>query len=454
VAAVGSFTSSLATSSVAVALPRIGAWSGLAVLDLQWIMLMPMVVIVAGLLPAGRAGDVLGHRRVYLAGLVLLAAGSAMCALSPSFGPLLVGRAVQGVGSSLLMATSPALVSLGAEPGRRGRALGLNSTALYLGLTLGPPLGGAILSWSDFRAVFWAQALLPAALLALAVPLLPDVGRKARVRSSLDLPGAGLLAAGLTLVLLGASRWSAWGPATSTGLLTAGVLGLVAFGAWERHESVPLLDLGLFEDRTFASAAVGAFLSYLALFHMNFLLPFHLEDGLGLDPGQAGLVLTVMPAVMAAVAGPSGSLSDRLGSRGLSSLGMGLSALGILAAVGAVATLKVLPLLCATACLGLGMGLFVSPNTNAILSAAPRERQGVASGVLALSRNLGMVGGTTLCAAVYALGSEVSVARGVPPSHAAVHGLQWAFGTGACLAALGALVVLIRPRHTADPTGR
>jgi len=447
VAAVGSFTSSLATSSVAVVLPRIGAWSGREVLDLQWVMLMPMVFVVAGLLPAGRAGDVFGHRRVYLAGLVLLAAGSVGCALASSFGPFLAGRAVQGIGSSLLMASSPALVSLGAEPGRRGRALGLISTALYLGLTMGPLLGGALLFLGGFRAVFWVQALLPAGLLALAVPLLPDVGRTGRTRTPLDLSGAGLLASGLALVLLGASRWSAWGPAACGGLAASGVLVLALFACRERRTPSPLLDLGLFADRTFASAAAGAFLNYLAISHVNFLMPFHLEEGLGLDPRHVGLVLTVMPAVMAIVAGPSGTLSDRLGSRGLSSLGMLLSALAILGVAGAVATLHVPPLLGAIACLGLGTGLFVSPNTNALLSSAPPDRQGVASGVLALSRNLGMVGGITLSAAVYAFGSGTGVGGAAPTADAAVRGLQWAFCVGACMAAAGALVVLVRPGH-------
>ncbi len=448
VAAVGSFTSSLSTSIVGVVLPRIGTWWGQEVLDLQWVMLMPLVVIVAGLLPAGRLGDTFGHRRVYLAGLVLLAGGSVGCALAPSFGSFLAGRAVQGIGSSFLMASSPALVSLGAEPGRRGRALGFISTALYLGLTLGPPLGGFLESWGGFRTVFWIQAALPSALLALAGPLLPDLGRTRR-DPSLDLPGAGLLAVGLTLALLGASRWSAWGPGASGALLGGGALVLVAFVARERRTPFPLVDLGLFADRTFASAAAGAFLNYLAVSHVSFLLPFHLEEGMGLDPRHAGLVLTMMPLVMALVAGPSGALSDRLGSRGLSSLGMVVSAAGCAGLVAAVATHRVVPLLLGAGCLGLGTGLFVSPNTNALLSAAPRGRQGVASGVLAVARSLGMVSGTTLGAALYAFGSGALAMGGASPPGASVRGLQWAFGVAAGLAAVGALVVRIRPPH--DP---
>ncbi|MBN1334663.1 MAG: MFS transporter [Deltaproteobacteria bacterium] len=449
----GSFTSSLATSIVGVVLPRIGAWSGRDVLDLQWVMLTPLVVIVAALLPAGRAGDVFGHRRAYLFGLVLLCVGSLGCALAPSFGTFLIGRAVQGFGSSFLMASSPALVSLGAAPGRRGRALGLISSALYLGLTLGPPLGGLLESWGGFRTVFWVQALLPAALLVLAVPLLPDVGRSEQAQP-IDLAGAGLLASGLALVLLGASRWGAWGSAPSGGLALGGGLVLAVFTLRERRAVSPLLDLGLFSDRTFASAAAGAFLNYLAVSHVSFLLPFHLEEGLGLDPRHAGLVLTTMPLVMAILAGPSGTLSDRMGSRGLSSLGMALSTAGLVGFVAAVATGRIFPIVAAAACLGLGTGLFVSPNTNALLSSAPRERQGVASGVLAVARNLGMVSGTTLGAALYAYGSATLEARGASAVDASVHGLQWAFGVAACLALAGALVVLVRPSRESGPRSR
>jgi MFS family permease len=445
VAAVGSFVSSLSTSIVGVIMPRIGAWSGRGVLDLQWVMLTPLVVIAAALLPAGRAGDLFGQRRVYLGGLLLLFLGSVGCALAPSFGPFLGGRAVQGLGSALLMASSPALVSLAAEPGRRGRALGLISTSLYLGLTLGPPVGGLLESLGGFRAVFALQVLLSAGLLALSLPLLPELGRADRARA-LDLPGAGMLAAALSVALLGASRFHAWGPLASGALLVGGAALLAGFLAWELRQAVPLLDLGLFRDRTFSSAAAGALINYLAVFHASFLLPFHLEEGLGLDPRHAGLVLTAMPLVMALVAGPSGALSDRLGSRGLSSAGMVGVAAGLAGLAWAVGTGLVWPLLATAALLGLGTGLFVSPNTNALLSAAPRARQGTASGVLALARNLGMVCGTTLSAAVYAFGKSAAAARPELAAYPEALGLRWAFLLGGLLAALGALVVLVRPR--------
>jgi MFS family permease len=295
VVGLGAFLSAVSTSVVGVILPRIGASYELGVVEVQWTMLVPLIVISVGLLPVGRAGDLVGHRRVYLAGLLLVGAAGFACALAPSFGLFLAARGVQGVGAAALMATSPALVSMLARPGRRGRALGIVSTATYLGLTAGPPLGGFLEHLGGWRLVFWVQVPLSFVLLAISLPWLPGVGGRKSGRQ-VDWPGVALLGLGLTSVLLAFGRIDALGSGARWALGLVGVVGLGAFFAWQWRARSPLLDLRLFADRTFASASLGALLNYLAVFHATFLMPFYLEDLLDMSPGRAGLFLTAMPA--------------------------------------------------------------------------------------------------------------------------------------------------------------
>ncbi len=446
VVGLGAFLSAVTTSIVGVILPRIGAWSGLGVVQIQWTMLLPLIVISVGLLPIGRAGDLLGHRRVYLAGLVLVGLAGLACAAAPSFGLLLVARGVQGIGSAALMATSPALVSMLARPGRRGRALGIVSTATYLGLTAGPPLGGFLEHLGGWRMVFWAQVPLSFVLLAVTLPWLPDVGGR-RSGRHVDWPGVALLGVGLTSLLLAFGWRNGGGVAAGWILGLVGGVGMTAFFAWQWRASAPLLDLRLFTNSTFASATVGALLNYLAIFHATFLMPFYLEDLLGMVPGRAGLFLIAMPMLMAVTATPSGHLSDRWGSRWLSSAGLAISAVALLS-LGLLPSTAPIPLLVGLLCLlGVGAGVFVSPNTNALMSSAPADRQGTAAGVMALARNLGMLGGTSISAALYASGQASGRVAGLDDVAAGMGGMHLAFRVGAALALAGALVVLVRPRR-------
>lgn len=446
VVGLGAFLSSVSTSIVGVILPRIGAWSGLGVVEVGWTMLVPLIVISVGLLPVGRAGDLMGHRRVYLAGLILVGLAGLACALAPSFPAFLAARGVQGVGSAALMASSPALVSMLAAPGRRGRALGIISTATYLGLTAGPPLGGLLEHLGGWRLVFWAQVPLSFLLLAVTLPWLPEVGGR-RAGRQVDWLGVALLGVGLTALLLAFGRGNGGGLRANWGLGAAGLAAMAAFLAWQWRASSPLLDLRLFRDRTFASASVGALLNYLAIFHATFLMPFYLVDLLGMDPSRAGLFLIAMPLVMALTASPSGHLSDRWGSRWLSATGLAVTA-GALLGLGGLSQSAPLPLLVGLLCLlGFGAGVFVSPNTSALMSAAPPDRQGTAASVMALARNLGMLGGTSMSAALYASGQAAGRSAGLDPVSAGMGGLHLAFRVGALLAVAGAVVVLVRPRR-------
>jgi len=450
VASLGSLVSSLSASVVGVVLPRIGAWADLGVLDVQWVSLVPMLVISAALLPVGRLGDLVGHKKVYLAGIALVGLGGLGCALAPGFVLLLTARAVSGIGAAMTMATAPAMVSLASGPGHRGRALGLVSTAIYVGLTFGPPLGGLLDSFGGFRSVFWFQVPVAALIFLFTLFAMPEM-KGEEDDSGIDHAGALLLILGLVGLLLALSRIGQWSGTLLAACGALGVIGLAAFVFVERRVRAPMLDLALFRDRTFTSAAIGAFLNYVAIFHVVFLLPFYLEDILGIASREAGLFLMAMPMVMSVVAGPSGYLSDRVGSRIPSFVGMLIMAVGIawLTMLNSVSTPVLL--VAATCVVGLGTGVFISPNTNTLMSAAPRTRQGSAAGIMALARTVGMMAGITISAGIYGTLTASAKAAGLGASEAGVTGLRAAWWVAAFISVVGAFVVLIRAKGGNGP---
>lgn len=439
VAALGSFLSSLSSSIVSVILPEIGAWASIGVHSVAWVTLAPMLVISVLLLPAGWAGDSFGHRNTYIAGAAFATIGSLGCALAPNFLILLVFRGFQGVGAAFAMASAPALITLTARPNHRGGALGVSSTALYAGLTLGPPLGGWLSSLAGFRAVFVAQVPLSALLLIVSRTMLPDIRfNPTRGSRRLDWPGALLLGLGISGVFLGLGRRG--DDALLFGL--GGVATLLLFLLIEKRASGPLLDLSLFSSRSFVSATLGAFLNYAALFHANFLLPFYLIEARQMDAGHAGTLLMTTPLVMTFVAGPSGHLSDRFGSRPLAALGMLILAMGLLILSNAGLNTDLWIIAATLVLVGAGTGIFVAPNTSTLMVSAPRTAQGSAAGVMALARTLGMMVGIALAALVHEFVRTSRATEGI--AEADVLGYQTAWVVGAGIAIAGFFVSLIR----------
>jgi EmrB/QacA subfamily drug resistance transporter len=397
----GTFMSALDGSVVNATLPVVRRALGSDIATIEWVVTTYLLVVSGLLLSFGRLGDLRGHKRIYVLGFGIFIASSLLCGLAPSAGALVAARAVQAVGSAMLFANSAAILTTNFPPERRGRTLGLQATMTYLGLMTGPSVGGLLASWLGWRSIFYIN--LPIGLLALALSLrfIPD-DRPARQGERFDLPGAAAFMAGLTLLLLALNRGHAWG---WTSLQTLGVFALsiallAGFIALERRVPAPMLDLSLFSRRLFSVATGSAVLNYICLYSITFLLPFYLIQGRGLGPAQAGLILTAQPLVMALVAPLSGSLSDRIGSRMLSSLGMLILAFGLvfLSRLGPTSPLG--QVVAGLAVAGLGTGIFISPNTSALMGAAPRGRQGIASGILATARNAGMALGIGLAGAI------------------------------------------------------
>jgi EmrB/QacA subfamily drug resistance transporter len=373
------------------------------VATIEWVVTIYLLVVSGLLLSFGRLGDMRGNKRVYLIGLVIFVLGSTLSGAAPSAAALVAFRALQALGAAMLLSNSPAILTKNFPAEQRGQALGMQATMTYLGLTIGPSLGGWLATQFSWRAVFYIN--VPVGLLALwlslrSIPTEPPAAAAQRF----DLGGAMVFTAGLVAFLLALSLGADWGWASPPiiALAAGAILLLAAFIAVERNVHAPMLDLSLFRNRLFSAATGSAILNYICVYSVLFLLPFYLIQGRGLDPEQAGLLLTAQPIAMAIAAPISGTVSDRIGSRLPGTLGMGLLALGLffLSRLGGASPLSYVGL--ALLVIGLGTGIFISPNSSALMGSAPRQRQGIAAGVLATARNVGMMLGVGIAGAIFA----------------------------------------------------
>jgi len=438
--AVGNFMSTLDGSIVNVALPTLGHELGVPIARLQWIVSAYLLVISATLLAAGRLGDLLGHRRVFVGGLSLFTLGSALCGLAPSLAPLVAARAVQALGATAMMAIGPAIITAAFPPTMRGRALGAIGSVVALGLTAGPPLGGAIVQALSWRWIFFVNLPVGAAGVAWSLRVLPRA--RGGERAGFDLPGAALLAASMALFLLALDASPRGGGALP--LAAAGAAAAALFGARQRRAANPVLDAALLRSRAFAAGLLAGLLSYAAMFSQTFLTPFYLARVKGVPPGGLGLMLAAVPVALSISSPAAGWVNDRFGPRGVSLAGMAALAAG-LAALSASGADDGLPSVALRLALcGAGMGLFQAPNNAAVMGAVPRERLGSGGGLLATARNVGMVAGVALSGSLFALRAG-----------AAAHGPEflsgWALAlrAGAALAVLAGAVSLVRstPPH-------
>ncbi len=440
---VGSFMTALDGSVVNIILPVVSRTFNSDVASVEWVVTVYLLVVSSLLLSFGRLGDMRGHKLVYVSGFLVFVVSSALCGLASSIGFLIIARALQALGGAMLLANSPAILTKNFPPQQRGQVLGLQATMTYLGLTVGPSLGGWLTSEYGWRAVFYIN--LPVGLLALLlslyfIPLDPGAERAERF----DLAGAITFMAGLVALLLGLNQGHAWGWSSPAilGLLAAAVVLLVVFVLIEQRVSSPMLDLTLFRVPLFSASTASAVFNYICLFTGLFLLPFYLIQARGLSPAQAGLILTAQPVIMAIMAPLSGTLSDRMGARLLSTLGMGVMALGLflLAQVEAGSPLSYVALSLAT--VGFGTGVFISPNTSALLGAAPLHRRGIASGIMATARNMGMVLGVGLAGAVFTTVQAQAQAAG--SATATYEGIRAGFLVAVGVALVGVLTSAIR----------
>lgn len=387
--AVGVFMATLDSSIVNVSLPAIAQYFGVPLgAAVEWVVIAYLVCVAALLLTLGRLSDAVGRKRIWMAGLAVFTLGSMLCGAAPSLPVLIAARALQGIGGAGIMAISPAMLTAAFPPEQRGRAIGLNAVTVALGITTGPTLGGIITEHSSWRYIFYLNVPIGVLGLVATARLLAPQPRKAVQFDPLGALYLGVALSSFTaFVSMGSER--GWGSAPVLALGAIAAVSGSLFALHERRHPNPVVDFALFRDRTFGFASLSLLLSFGASFAVAMLLPFYFEQLRGFHADKTGALLTPFPLTIAVIAPISGAWADRIGSRGLAITGMLMLASGLflLSRIGADNTELdiILRLLLA----GAGQALFQSPNNSALLGAAPRDRQGLASGILASGRVLG-----------------------------------------------------------------
>jgi EmrB/QacA subfamily drug resistance transporter len=396
----GTVMGPLDASIANVAMPQIAHALGRKVDEAEWVLLAYMLVTASTLVLFGRLGDMFGQKRIYLGGFAVFGLGSLACALSPALEWLIAFRVLQAIGAAMLVSCTQALIVETFPASERGRAIGFNGAAVAAGLSTGPILGGAIVTFADWRWIFLINIPIALVALPLAALILKPGTRK---DEGFDLRGAGLAFAGLFCLSLALSRshvWG-WGSARVLGLLAVAAVALAVFILVERRANYPMFDLSLFSNRLFTMSTIAAFVYFTAQSGIVFIIPLSAQIALGYSALNAGLLLIPLTVLNVVLAPLAGSVSDRVPARYISTLG----ALTVAAGAFVLSRLPAHPtthrIVESMILAGIGTAVFTQPNNSALMGSAPQHRRGIAAATLATARTTGQLLGVATAGAVY-----------------------------------------------------
>ena len=446
VSTVAGFVSTFMSSSVNIALPVIGSEFHVSAVLLGWIPLAYIVTGGAGLMPAGQLSDLWGRRRVFLSGMIVFTVFSAACALAPSAGWLIALRLAQGVGSALLFSTTTAMIIAAYPLERRGRALGLQISGVYLGLTLGPALGGIVTHNVGWRGLFWIITAVGVANCIVTVTQTRGIEWRDASKPRFDGIGAAIYAIALPAVLVGLSLLPGL---RGIVFLVAGAAGLVVFVLYETRVRNPIFRVDLMRhNRVFAFSNLSSLINYSATFAMTFLISLYLVYVRGLNTQTAGFVLVAGLFMQAASSAVAGRLVDRMPPKLVASGGMALCVLGLLGLsfLGeATPYWHLIALLCV---LGVGFGFFAPAITHAIMGSVSKRDVSIASATLATMRMAGQ--NLSLALATLVLALLVGEHEIQPADYPHVlKSVQITFAIFTALCAVGLVASLVGPRRSA-----
>ncbi len=432
--------------SINVALPDIQREFGSSLAAIQWVSMMGLVMLSSLSFCFGRAGDLLGQRTIYRAGVLLYAAGAGLAALSTTFPQLLLFRGVMSVGLAMALPMSAAILAAIYPPERRGRALGVFAAAIAVGRATGPTVGGFLLHLSSWRAVFVLNLAIGVAVSAAVFSVFK--GREKRKRGNFDFPGAFALMIGFPALLIALSLGanSAWTSAPTVFWASLAGVGLTLFFFIERRAKNPLIDVALFKSRPLAAALVSLAVGTAAYSPINLTAPLFMQQALALSPLTVGFVMAALPVCTACASPISGTLADRLEPRSVAAVGLALilAGLAVYAALGVASSASSVAL--ALMLIGCGTGFFIPANQKAAFATVASEDYGILSAMLASFGTAASTLGTTLTVALI----ETAMARAggaTPASFAAAQSL--AFSILAPLAGVALGISLIGRRSSA-----
>ncbi len=386
VTAFASFLTPFMGSAVNLALPSIGEEFSLNAVTLNWIVSSYMLTTSILLLPAGRAGDILGRRKVFTAGMVVFTLSMILLTFTPGIRWLIGVRILQGVGGAMMFGTNMAILTSVFPPGERGRAMGINVTAVYAGLASGPFLGGLLTRYLGWRSIF--ALLIPMGILSLILIRSRMKKEWAEARGeSFDWPGAVVYGFAMAALMYGFSKL----PGLRGWIITGtGLLLMPLFILREKKAVHPLFDITLISgNRVFAFSSLAALIHYAATSAIGFFLSLFLQYIKDLGPRDAGFVLMAWPVTMTLISPLAGKLSDHHNPGVLASIGMAISTAGLIMLCFLNEQTHVAFIVVILLFMGAGFSLFSSPNSNAIMSSVEKRQLGNASGMLGTMRNVG-----------------------------------------------------------------
>lgn len=436
------FLATIDGSIVNVALPTLVQDLNSNFATVQWVVLAYLLAQTTLMLGVGRLADMIGKKPIFTTGFVVFTVGSVLCGLSPTIYWLIGFRVLQAVGAAMTLALGIAIVTEAFPPQERGRALGIAGSVISIGVVVGPTLGGILIDALSWHWIFFVN--LPVGIVGtlVAIRFVPNLRPAGGQR--FDYWGGITLFIALLSLLLALTVGQGWGFGDGRILALFGLFGLFAvtflFIEWRTDQ--PMIDLRLFRNRLFSVNLITGFITFIGIAGTFILMPFYLEGIRGYSVSQVGFLLAVIPIALGISAPISGSLSDRFGTRPITVIGLIMLLIGYYAISSLDANTSVVGYLLRLLPIGLGMGIFQSPNNSAIMGSAPRNQLGVASGLLSLTRTLGQTAGIAIMGAIWA--SRVFVYAGGPlpggattaPLAAQMAGLHDTFTTVVFLIAL------------------
>ncbi len=443
------FMSTLDSSIVNVALPRMADSLGVTTASIQFVATSYLIVISGTVLIFGKLGDMFGKTTMFTLGVIVFTIGSLLCGLSHSYWFLIIARAIQAIGAAGTMANNQGIVTEVFPVQERGKALGLLGTAVALGSLVGPGLGGMIVGVLSWEYIFTIN--VPIGILAVigAFFLLPKTKTKANGR--MDLYGAFLFIVTIVSLFGALSEGLNLGfgnPLILTGFFLAAV-SFVVFLVVEKKRKDPMIQLDIFKNGLFSLSIFCGFISFVAMFCNNIILPFYLQDVMEFSPQKAGLIMMAYPLILMVVAPVSGHLSDKIGSEILTFIGLVFTSVGLFSMSFLNENSAVIIMVSLIGIMSVGMGLFQSPNNSLIMSTVSRDKLGVAGSINALVRNVGMVCGialaTTLLYGMMSSRLGYRVTDYIPGRNDAfLYGMNIVYITASAICMLGAVLTFFR----------
>ncbi len=377
---------------------------------IQWVALGYLLTIATLTMGMGRLGDVVGKKKLFVAGIVIFTVGSALCGMVPDVSWLIGFRVLQAIGAVLILALGAAILVEGFPPNERGKSLGWIGTTVSVGIISGPVLGGVLISSFSWRAIFFIN--IPVGIVATILALRYVPNTKPPKGQKFDVAGALLMSISLFALsfALTLGQDMGFGSLSIVSAFVISALTAVAFVVVELRVPSPMLQLRLFKSPMLTVSVVSGFLAFSCLAATFFLLPFYLEGVLGFNVGQVGLLLGAAPLMVGLLSPISGNLSDRLGVRRLTLFGLVLIAGSYIGFVTFDTETTALHYLLIAIPLGIGVGVFNSPNNSAIMGSVPPEYMGIGGGLLTITRLLGQITGIAVLGSIWA--TSVAAASG------------------------------------------